>query len=415
MATNNSSTWSGSPYVLNLTASTTLKPDLAFVSTSLSSYDAAPGDTVTFTATVVNQGSVDAGAFSVGFWSDWPVGSSPDVTDIPEEKAGVSGLLAGETATLTFTITAPASGGPWAFFYVDCGPWTSDVSESNEDNNLEYIGWGVYAPDAYENDDTFADAKTIVVGDIQTHSLHVTGDKDYVTFTLSETADVSIVMTLIDNLPPWEMLQVYLFDTSKSLLGSNAEAGGPRPPYDVLPFNAYNLAAGTYYVKVNYSDSMRLVVEYELSIAALTPDAYETDNCFADASTITMGETQLRSIHAPQDKDYVRFILEQTSNVVISVEGGGVYGILYGPGGTQLDWPHTSTALEPGTYYVRIMPGFYDAVAPAYTLTLADGTETPTTDGCASNGGGGGALCWFACFALAFFVASRRRSRALRF
>jgi subtilase family serine protease len=136
MARGNSSYRPVDSYVLNLTVSSPPKPDLAFETFSLSPPYPGPGDTVTFTARVMNLGTVDAGAFSVGFWSDWPEGSSPGVADIPEQETALSGLAAGETVTLTFTMTAPEWGSFRSFVYVDCGSGASEVPESDEDNNL---------------------------------------------------------------------------------------------------------------------------------------------------------------------------------------------------------------------------------------------------------------------------------------
>ena len=118
----------------------------------------------------------------------------------------------------------------------------------------------------------------------------------------------------------------------------------------------------------------------------------------------------------------MKFSLDRASNVVISLEGEGLSRSLRGPGGTLVTWPYAPAVLSPGTYYVVVGPGYNVDVVPAYTLALeAIAYEPPPTgnmkDGCSADGHGGGvggAACWIAGLALAFFLAVRRRSRALR-
>jgi len=81
------------------------KPDLVVEPMTHTPEPSSPGDTVTFTVTVRNQGNIDAGLFNVGFWSGcvWPCcwrergprlpGPVPDARDPP--RLGLCGPLGG--------------------------------------------------------------------------------------------------------------------------------------------------------------------------------------------------------------------------------------------------------------------------------------------------------------------------------
>lgn len=118
----------------------------------------------------------------------------------------------------------------------------------------------------------------------------------------------------------------------------------------------------------------------------LTGDIYEPDNIPSQAKVIENGKPQIRSIHKIGDIDWVKFILTQRSDVNVDIGGpGGVTAVwLYGPNSSAAliaynDNSHGSlshisrigtTALDPGTYYIKIKEYANDGTIPYYLLSL---------------------------------------------
>ena len=117
-------------------------------------------------------------------------------------------------------------------------------------------------------------------------------------------------------------------------------------------------------------------------------DRYEPDNKPATAKTIVSGETQYRSIHVLGDGDWVKFTLEQTSDVTI--ETNGMAGddtviALFGPDSPttliEKDNNHGagyfpriermgSGALTAGTYYLKVREYGNNKTIFSYILSL---------------------------------------------
>jgi len=117
------------------------------------------------------------------------------------------------------------------------------------------------AGDAYEADDTAAQAQTITTdGAPQTHSLHAGTDTDWVKFTLTQTSTVVIETdgpTSSDTL-----LYLYGPDDSATLLASDDDSGNGY--YSLI--DAGVLGAGTYYVKVAEYGADDAIDEYYLCV-----------------------------------------------------------------------------------------------------------------------------------------------------
>ncbi len=116
-------------------------------------------------------------------------------------------------------------------------------------------------------------------------------------------------------------------------------------------------------------------------------DAYEPDNGANSARAIASGDTQARSIHIPGDEDWVRFVLTKRSNVTIMTsgpQGGDTEMYLYGPNNAAIFIAYDddgngayskitrsgATALDPGSYYVRVKAHSSTAVIASYSLSL---------------------------------------------
>lgn len=125
-------------------------PDLVVMSMTHTPTNPMPGDTVTFTATVRNQGkAVAMPPFSLGFWSSRS--SAPELATAPEHTDNCDEeIAAGKSATFTFSVTAPAAGDHTAWAYADQWNGASEVDEGNESNNAgpapEGYAWTVYSP-----------------------------------------------------------------------------------------------------------------------------------------------------------------------------------------------------------------------------------------------------------------------------
>ncbi|NCD25959.1 MAG: alpha/beta fold hydrolase, partial [Deltaproteobacteria bacterium] len=118
-----------------IVADESVKPDLVIESIEHSPANPNPGDSVTFTVTLANEGEADvSGIFNTGFWSDRS--SAPDISTSPEADQDYDDIIpAGGTHQLTFGITAPAAGTYTAWAYADRYEGVSEIDESNEGNN----------------------------------------------------------------------------------------------------------------------------------------------------------------------------------------------------------------------------------------------------------------------------------------
>ncbi len=140
------------------------KPDLVVQSITHSPENPTPGDTVTFTVTVKNQGlAASSGLFTTGFFRNRS--SAPLITTTPDQtKNYLSGIAVDATCNLTFQIVAPSVGSYKAWAYVDrYSLGVGEISEVDETNNAGPLGghaWTVrgFSDDLYEENDTLASA-----------------------------------------------------------------------------------------------------------------------------------------------------------------------------------------------------------------------------------------------------------------
>lgn len=123
-------------------------------------------------------------------------------------------------------------------------------------------------------------------------------------------------------------------------------------------------------------------------------DAYEPDDVYTQAKTISGGDTQSRNLHAFDDVDWIAFTLEQESDIDLSITGISTPFCPYleaypDPlGSAEFSFGYTSdsiyyTHVLPGTYYLKIrsagIEGNYSlsiGTTPYPTKTASD-TDTP--------------------------------------
>lgn len=241
-------------------------------------------------------------------------------------------------------------------------------------------------PDEYEYDDQAAYAGAIAVdGAAQTHSLHTGADEDWVAFTLTQAADVTI-----------ETYGVAGGDTEIELYGPNSTSRlidwnddyGESGYYSYLSMSGADaLSAGVYYVRV-FSAVGEAISEYAVSVGAspvdVLPDANEPNDTPVEATALNAGGWQIGSL--PQgDEDWFTFDLPASSTVLINV-GGSLGGdtemwLKDGAGDTTIAYSDDEGPgyysqiiqyLPAGTYTIRLT-AWNDVSIYAITLVSSDG------------------------------------------
>jgi hypothetical protein len=241
--------------------------------------------------------------------------------------------------------------------------------------------------DAYEPDNTPADAKVINDAETQNRSIHLAGNVDWTRFTLTGPSDVLLRTGPRAGFAGGDtVMWLYGPNSSATQVAYNDDASGVWSQ-----ITAANLPPGTYYIRIEEYGNNGTIDGYTLFLdttpVAITGDAYEPDNTPADAKVITDGETQNRSIHLSGNEDWARFTLAGPSDVVLRTGprsgfvGGDTVMWLYGPNSSATQvaynddasgvWSQiTAASLPPGTYYVRIQEYGNNGTIDGYTLFL---------------------------------------------
>lgn len=209
--------------------------------------------------------------------------------------------------------------------------------------------------DPYEPDDTSASAKTIAPGEVQDRSFHTESDSDWATFTLAQPAPVVLQTT-----SPYGALdtEMWLYASNGALVAHDDDGGVDRN----ARISIDPLARGTYYVLIRHHGTAFLAPPYyQLSLSAPQPDAYESDNTSATASTITTKESQIHSIHQYADVDWARFTIDEPEDIYVLSTGNtrvwlyDIRGALVASnGGDGTEAVIGPVSLSPGTYFVRV-------------------------------------------------------------
>ncbi len=181
-----------------------------------------------------------------------------------------------------------------------------------------------FEADEYEPDDGPEQASEIHVGSHQNHNLHVTGDRDWISFR-AEAGTRYVVETYslggaIDTI-------MFLYDSRGGELANDDDSGGEplasritwTPEEDqvvyimVLHFGDDKAGPGTEYA----------VSVHEQDEGLLVPDRYEPDDSMDEASGIELGEYQRHSIHLPGDHDWLSFRAMQGTTYLIETSNLG--------------------------------------------------------------------------------------------
>ncbi|MBL8815570.1 MAG: pre-peptidase C-terminal domain-containing protein [Planctomyces sp.] len=266
------------------------------------------------------------------------------------------------------------------------GVYYAEISEYGQNSPIESYKLQVVAtpalPDAFESDNTRETAREIRVNSaVQSRSLHTTRDEDWARISISEPT----------------LLTVETAGTAgDTFLELFAEGSSTRLAYDydsgVGEFARleYPVEAGTYFVRVTESGQDAAVPGYTLNVTGASlaqyRDGFETDDTRTQAAVImSYGEAQTRTLHRPNDVDWIRFQVEKTSEVYFdlrNIENRWGYAKLdlYSAGGAT---PIASSSysfrrvLQPGTWYIVVSETGKDGIVNKYSLAV---TATPVPD-----------------------------------
>ncbi len=162
----------------------------------------------------------DAGDYtgSIQFWVNDPIaaGATVTLTTVITDLSGLglmSPLIVGAISESSATL----------YTQVDS---TGVISETDNANNIYPFGTEIClaSPDAHESDDSAETAKSIGVGQTQTHNFDSPGDRDWIKFS----AEAGKTYTLhTSNLGSSADTYLYLYDTDgTTLLAANDDSGG---------------------------------------------------------------------------------------------------------------------------------------------------------------------------------------------
>ncbi|MFN3652489.1 MAG: S8 family serine peptidase [Armatimonadota bacterium] len=250
--------------------------------------------------------------------------------------------------------------------------WNSPMEAYALHLTLQWLG------DAFEPDDTAGTASTLRSGERQQHSFHTEQDEDWAQFTVTSPNSLELATN------SRTVLELYGPDSSSQLLARNDEWWNGFYTTIELP----RLAPGTYYVRVRDFHGVP-VDAYELSLVLeeLGPpaqeDAFEPDDEWSQAAAISVGRTQKRSLHHPEDVDWVKLTVRRRQRVIIETSGtqGDTVLELYGPkkASRRLAWDddggsngfsRIKRTLPPGKYWIRVSAYDSGFEVPAYTLSV---------------------------------------------
>jgi hypothetical protein len=355
-------------------------PDLIVESITTDPSDPEPGQKITVTLTIRNQGDANASGFYTYLYID-PEDEPPTLATPDTSYTYIFGLNAGQSYDWSYTGYTLGAGCHPIWAWVDRG---DDVAEDDEGNNRSHIEVGDCPDcdsDGYEEDDVCTDATDIPTdGTHQLHNLCPIGDIDWVkfqatagmTYTIEASnvgADAEIVLSLYDECG-----------------GAPSFGTGARIVWQAQQ-------SGTYYVKVEHHDqTYDLETDYELSVTAAGGcDNYEPDDTCALARDIPVdGTRQTHRFCDEGDEDWVKFQAQSGASYLIVADNPGTDAepILAlhdtcdaGPSlghGQQIQW----RASTDGMYYLQVVNHDPEVYGPTTNYDL----RVEQTGGCEEDG-----------------------------
>lgn len=293
---------------------TTAAPDLVITAITLTPPNPGAGDTADIHIMVKNQGDgPTTSAFTVYLYVEPatvpPTQSTPAVTNL------IYGLALPPGGVFTFTRTGQTftNANPQLYAWVD-PPWENQVAEANENNNLFPAPTNPGSPDAYENDDTCANAKASTTdGAEQQRNLfrNPGPDSDWIKFN-----GVSGVTYVAEAIAVGKDADVSL--ELHATCDGPSNASGAKLEFTIS-------ANGVYYLKVvpnqvDYGSDNA----YRFKITGNTgcQEIAEVNNLCAQAGNLALGVAQKQNFCKANDVDWVQFPVQ--AGVAYTITGKAV-------------------------------------------------------------------------------------------
>jgi len=332
----------------------------------------AAGGILDVTDAVSNVGYAAAGPFAIGVYrsTDSTVTTGDTLVALRSLSSLSVQTYPWDANVAAYSVSFPKSLATGTYYLAAIADHLGAVTELSEANNTSTpIAVTVTAPscswDVYEDDDSPATASVIAAGATQTHNF-CDDNIDWVSFTPS-AGGAYVADTGANNLELYEAdgtTRITPHDTDFSSRLSWIATGGTK-----------------YYLK-NYSGNGT----YSFTVFSCTQDAYEDDDSYSAAKTITVGQTQTRNL-CEDGNDWVKFDTVQGSSYTITLTAAkgtdfsldlydttGLYTIAYGSMGSGplkgLLLIQNWTAPSTGTYYIHVDPVWGFGKNLDYTLNL---------------------------------------------
>lgn len=198
------------------------------------------------------------------------------------------------------------------------------------------VGNVVQCPDAFEPDNSVAQARQFAVGSLESRAFCVPGDQDWVTFD-GVAGNAYRIETLNLSAGNDTFVELYAADGT-TLLASNDDSNGTFA--STVDHTA--TTTGPYRVKVRHYSSAAGSPDltYDLRVSRQCVDAFEPNDSAAQARAFTVGATERHSYCVPGDQDWLSFA--GTAGTTYRIEtlnlasGNDTYLELYAANGTSL-------------------------------------------------------------------------------
>ena len=214
-------------------------------------------------------------------------------------------------------------------------------------------------PDSYEPNNDAQSASTINFGSVYP-TIYPVGDADYFNVSAPTLGTMTVQVT---NVPSDINIVLYVYGpnsttTQRAYANSNSNGGNEYVYFDCAP--------GYYIIRIyDYGNDNSNTQAYNLTVThvPVSPDIYEYNNDFANATTISTG-SHYPTIFPSNDNDYYNITFYEYGTLTISVSNvpSALNPVvrLYGPNSTsQKAYADSNSYGNSESIYTDIVPGYY--------------------------------------------------------
>lgn len=318
-----------------------------------------------FSNTVIqgNTFETDINAFNTGFASngsvtiDFYLSTDSIITtdDRKVETWSFAGLNGNTVTGAEKTFTAPSDLAPGTYYF----GWimSSAVPEYHTHDNTAVVTnetLTVLAPpcslDSFEPDNSSVSASALNSGQTQNHSICQVGDQDWTTFTLTEPANV-----VLETSGPSGATEMTLYNSTFTPLDFSDNGGAGLLSRIDRVCGVDELAAGTYFVKVNEPGNNETIDSYDIDLTATS--------CSSLLSITPAGNYNLTGSvggpFTPASKDY-----QITNNFIVpvdySVASNGNWLTITNPTGTLTAGQSATVSVAPNATANSLLVGVHN-------------------------------------------------------